>query len=328
MFFNIPQFKNTPAEIAKIEEDFRGLSREPKKMQLAWQELYDFFADKSALEDRKYFYSLFRWYTDLTWKMLTNLRGSTVVEVACARQIPTAFLLDVDVHYRLLDYLGLRTTDDAEVGGWYSDMRNAFLTSEAIVGTLAGKNVTVVEVVEMVKRMQRPQATSIEAAEIASKIQTIFFVKDDPLFDAYFFANPNETVERFIDLVNFFVGVEPEKAPYVVSAYINPDRYENFAAALETRADESAGIAPQFSPETLAAPATEPVREKISYAEIKKNVEANFTKDATGQFLDPGAVFNLLSNLAEEYRDEKINDLYYFNESDGQFHWNDELLAL
>jgi hypothetical protein len=68
------------------------------------------------------------------------------------------------------------------------------------------------------------------------------------------------------------------------------------------------------------------ISEKPSYAEIKQTIESSFSKDASGQFLDQAAVLDMLGTMAAEYNDQQILDLYYYNEADGQFYWNEELL--
>jgi hypothetical protein len=200
MFLNISQFNNTAVEIAKAEENLRALS-DPQELQLCWQELHDYFWNQSPAVDQKYFFSLFRWYTELTWKMLANLPHDIVVDVVCARQIPAAFLLDFDVHKILLDYLSLRTLDEADMMSLYSDMQTSFLASPAVLGVNSGKSITVAEAVEMIKLMQRPSATTIEVAETFGAIQTALFSKTNDLFETYFYAAPDTAVDRFVDLV-------------------------------------------------------------------------------------------------------------------------------
>lgn len=326
MIFNISEFKNTPTEIAKLQDVFLTLSTNPQVMQNAWEELNAYFLSNPVGVDRKYFLSLFRWYTDLTWSSLNNLPREIMVEMVCSRQIPMAILLDFDVLRLLVQYLGFRSTDDVAMKSMYSDMRITFLGSEAIVGTLSQKNFTQQEVIELVKIMQLPSATSIQVAETTAKIQSILFSETGELFNKYFFIEPEVAVDRYIDTINFFLGVKPERIWDIVDPALHPDKYEQLLQ------DRLGSIPTSQSSLESVYPSDENKSEiksnglKLSHAQIKTALEAEFPQDASGQFVDAEGVLNKLASYAEAYNDAMILDLYYYNEADGKFHWNDDLL--
>jgi hypothetical protein len=116
---------------------------------------------------------------------------------------------------------------------------------------------------EMIKLMQRPSATTIEVAETFGAIQTALFSKTNDLFETYFYAAPDTAVDRFVDLVNFFIGVKPDKIWYVVDAYMHPDRYQEEPAKKENK-------------ENLET-ASPSISEKPSYAEIKQTIESSYS---------------------------------------------------
>jgi hypothetical protein len=175
--------------------------------------------------------------------------------------------------------------------------------------------------------MQRPGATSIEAAETSGKIQEILFPKGDTLFDTYFYAEPQVTVERFIDLVNFFLGVSPDRIWYMVDSYINPEKYEALEQIREARVAGTYTTAPTATRGESSSidPATITTA-KLSYADIRSAVDSAIPADANDASQVASAIAAALENLAEEYKDPRIVDLYYFDESSGDFRWNEDLI--
>lgn len=63
-----------------------------------------------------------------------------------------------------------------------------------------------------------------------------------------------------------------------------------------------------------------------SYAEVKKQIEAEFEHNADGQFARPDLVINKLMELALKYQEDLYAELYYLDEQKGDFEWNEKLL--
>jgi hypothetical protein len=59
---------------------------------------------------------------------------------------------------------------------------------------------------------------------------------------------------------------------------------------------------------------------------VKSDVEDEVQKDDKGQFVNLEEVFGKLDRLAEENNDDRIRDLFYYNEKTGKFEWNEDLL--
>ena len=64
----------------------------------------------------------------------------------------------------------------------------------------------------------------------------------------------------------------------------------------------------------------------FSYVDIKSELEQQFSYDDTGELQPIEEVLAKLSQLAEENNDEKIEELYMFDEDAGKFIWDDDLL--
>ncbi len=258
-----PNAPLSPVELERKEEEFWHFDIPAKEE--VWSAMNTYFSQASPREDRNFWFSYWRWFTDVSWKFFLNRERQFVIEIAMGRQVPPAILLDFDIWIELIKYLAMRTVDDTDMQSLYSKMKSAFLESEAIMGMWQGKEVMVKEAVEEVRFINRPGNTSLEAAEFTSKIKNILYPKGDPQVEKYFFADPDVAVDRFIGLINFFLGIKPENIQYIVDAYIHPDRGATSEGA-------GAGVTATTSPAPQpAVPAVKPQLTPVPpVAETKK----------------------------------------------------------
>jgi hypothetical protein len=66
--------------------------------------------------------------------------------------------------------------------------------------------------------------------------------------------------------------------------------------------------------------------ERPSNSEIKKMVEQMFPVNKAKQDSDYDKIVTMLNTLSDRYQDQSIQDLYFFNEKEGSFQWNEKLL--
>ena len=59
-----------------------------------------------------------------------------------------------------------------------------------------------------------------------------------------------------------------------------------------------------------------------THAEIKSKILQFFPKDESGEIIDTEGVFEVLEKTANKYNDEKIKELYYYDEATGKFEWS------
>ncbi len=82
---------------------------------------------------------------------------------------------------------------------------------------------------------------------------------------------------------------------------------------------------PEIVPKIIAKPIVEEKTEAAvapSYSEIKAKILQFFPKDETGEIIDTEGVYEVLEKTADKYNDEKIKELYYYNEESGKFEWS------
>jgi len=68
---------------------------------------------------------------------------------------------------------------------------------------------------------------------------------------------------------------------------------------------------------------TNETNKKIDVLVVKKLIMSEFGYAEGGQFEDVGAVINRLQELAADFNDPEIADLYYFDEQSGEFKWRE-----
>lgn len=262
-------------------------------------ELFSFFQPLSYFKDWENRLGYFRWYTMLTWRRLNRYSPKFVIEEAVRRQIPMALICDIDVRNELLWFLIGRAWIEEEMKTVYADMKNSFLNSGAIVGITNGSNVLVKDLIVDIKKLSRTSITSLEKAEINTKIKQCFFSQKSREFEELITVKPETVVERFIELVEFFLEVEPEGIQKVVDKMLHP----NLGTGNET------------------------TEQNAIYSNIKRIVDKKFMKEVSGQYIDTQGVLVMLDGLSQSYNDNKIRELYVFNEKSGSFEWNNDLLT-
>lgn len=289
-----------------LEDAFQNsILNDVESSEILFDQMDAYFLTSDPIRDFEQMIPRFRWYTLLLWRRLTSFSPEIVINVGLARQVPTASKLDIVVLEEIIWYLALRASDE-DRPKMYAKMKKVFLESQAIMGMWQGKNYTVRDAVEEIKRTRRPDSSSLETAELSGKLKEIMFPKGEETAVKELFAqDQNTAVINFKDLIGFFLDAEPDTINDLAESYIHP-KIEPLPV-IENEEAESSG--------------------SISYPSIKSQIESKFPTGPDGQFLDLKAVFAELDRIRKETGDPRIMDLYYYNEADGRFEWNTELLG-
>lgn len=336
VFLNLLKPNNflSPVELKKMDEEFLNFDISTKEQ--VWSEMNEYFSQSPLREDRKFWYSYWRWFTDLSWKFFLNREPEFIAEMAVKRQVPMAILLDFDIWRELLKYFALQTVGEDDAQSLYSKIKFAFLESEAILGVWKDKEVTVAEIVKEFFSIRQRGSDALELAEFNSKLKEIFFPKDDPLFQEYIFVNPDEAIDRFTQLSLFFFLMEPKDIWYAVDVFMHPEIGGIAEEMAKPITPQPAPAVIGVSPLAVSQPKRlEPKKEKVPVAKIsvaeedkkltlqqvKSQIESQFKKDAEGNFEDIAGVYAKLEELAEKYNDPKIAEMLYFDEKSGKFEW-------
>ncbi|MEK7624906.1 MAG: hypothetical protein AAB467_00985 [Patescibacteria group bacterium] len=182
---------------------------------------------------------------------------------------------------------------------------------------------------------------SIRIAEFKAKLRKLFSLTDKSS-ENYFSITADEAVNRFVALITFLYDVKMEELWSVVEKYDDLNYSELYRKLLnQPEPTTSMPASVSIQPENTIAPPqafVNPPRakkesetrseklKKLSYAEMKEQIENQFKKDAQGQFMNISEVLKELERLAAKYEDDHIRDLYIFNEADRKFEWNETLI--
>lgn len=316
----------TKEELEKEEISLFSLSGEEKNA--AKKELHDFFVEHGTQKEFQFFTSYFRWSVLLTWRRLSDVSRDDMVQLVVPRQIIAALALDFDVWLELVWYLNLYTLDEAEMKMVYEKMRNSFFQSPAIISIVDGKEITQAEMIREIQSLDRKKNDALLMAEFYSKYSSSI-AKSIPEYDQYFPVAKEKLLRSFVDLTHFFMGVGPENIYVLVDTTLHREKYEAIAmrpkilVSRYLQSNDDVEVIPQENQEDITL--SEPIQ--TLYKSIQQELQTKFTIGADGQFENIEGVIGYLDELATAQNDEKIRDLYVFNENTGMFEWNQQLLA-
>ncbi len=339
-----------------VEQKIRDSHKSFSDIQESWASLDKFFHDAPPSQDWEFRWTYFRVYVDLTRKLFSSLDIETIVNTIFGRQVPMAILLDVDFVRELLSYLSVHAVLEQDMQNLYIRIKKAFAGSSSILGIWKNKEVTVAEIVKEFFSVKQ-RGDTMTFAEFSGKLKEIFSPKNDPIFQKYVLVNPDEAVRRFTELATFFFLMEPKDIWYAVDVFVNPKRGVTGNSVVANRPQPSViSVLKQESPKltppvpkiepkpaaTMIAPPQALVKpplpkkelevrvekiRKMSFAEMKAQIDNQFKKDPNGQFINISEVLRELERLAAKFGDDRIRDLYIFSENDSKFEWNEKLMS-
>jgi hypothetical protein len=309
----------TDSERRERDAFFASLSLEDRV--ILFEMLDTTFRIISPAEDWQYRMDYLRWYTLLAWQQLRNATPKTVNEIIFPRLLSIAVLFDYDPILELINYIDNNPFDEDTAPLFYSDLQANVLKSPAIIAFQKDQPITLKQLSDQIARLNR-RDDSLEWTEFFAYLKGLLFTKND--LGAYSTTDPEEGTSRFIDIIQFLLGVKPDKIFSVVKTTLHADEYEQILAANERA--EALSISPESVPSEITE-ALQPVSPRLTYAEIKNLIEEDLLKNPIS---DPIAlaedITERLHRLALYYHDETIEQLYYYNEQDSQFYWNADLL--
>lgn len=351
-------------EISRKNEEFREFS--PEEKESLWEALHGYFSSAPISADQKYWWSYFRWYTELSWKHLLDRDRNFIINIAFPRQIVMAILLDFNVWKEFIWYLNVHPFTDKEMSAFYSNVKSSFFASTSVIGTWENKSVTLSQIIKETT-IANQQKNSLRLAEVLSKLHELLFPENNPevkkYLERYVYIAPEDAVSTLVDLISFFVGVEAEKIWYVVEGTVHEEKFEliNQAQEAQTKREIASIRKPTLkipvptAPVSTSTPAVKSPTQDVSKQQskptqktntnsssknvsstsssrpsnkdIKRMIEEAFPALKQGKEINFEGVVSMLNTLANRYGDDRIRELYYYNEKSGSFEWNESLLV-
>lgn len=346
-------------ELENLNSEFLAWS--PEEVESRWKDWTGGFALTTPDEEYSARYGYFRLYTKMTWDDLASHDEEFFLDFVIGRQIPMALLLGFDAFNDIIWYFYTRAGDPVKMSDLYSRARDAFESSEAIVGQWKGTPYRLADAVKEMVLIKSRGRDTMEVAGLLDKIRQIMFSKGDALVEKYFTEDTGRAVQNLADLIDFFLDVEPGKIYQLVYFYIHPGYrereieeisglkdgsetvgtppaqreigVEEFLPTALEEAGQSSVLPPAPKPASVSSakpavsmpapmPTPRPTVVKPSYADIRAKIDSAFKKDGAGNYLDLDGVMDALQKAAEKYNDPRIAEMLYWDEATNKFKWN------
>lgn len=290
----------------------------------------DFIRDYSTRYDK------FWIFTDMIWSDLVRLKQPEFIDIAIRRQIVEAILLNFDVYEKICWYIHSKCFEPDDYRTLFIQARDAFLSSPAIVGYDENKKpFTLADAINKIKLISGRGSDSMELAQFMEKLAKILDLHN-PFAENLFGARADDFAQLLFDLCDLFINVSPEEAEREIELYLFPERADQLNEFFNSRDKDIISIEtikkieeeavtevpmPAITPNNNPKPMP-PTLTKPAPAEIRAKIDAAFEKDEKGNYKDLDGVFIVLGRAAQKYNDPKIAELYYFDETSGEFKWN------
>lgn len=313
------------------EKEFKKIENDGKTESL-YEEMRDFFSQIDPANISKFWFSYWRWFTIVSWDRLNILSENELLSVF-QWQLPMACLCGVDPIKKLLIYFDVNNYNANGAESLFRKIINRLSESSAPLGVKQDG----LSVGQVFKELQlaRHDSDSMKVADFRGKIKLALTIPDGYEHDKYFVRTADEVDTQLCDLMDVFQTVDPASAWYMAYNYLYmPDEAGvEGATVVDNVVEENTeldAIEKELEEDELNAVVSEnPVGHVPTpnpYLALKTSLEAEFPRDADGHFLNMAEVLARLEAIAKDSGDERVKELYYFDEQTGTFRWNEEML--
>lgn len=269
-----------------------------------------------------------QWYVDISWEVFGQLSADEVAEVV-VQTLPSAVGNFVNVTTVYFDAVAKRLVPEIEQ--IHARIRKGIAAANYPISfDESRERLTMQEVVTAIRKNLR--GNTMEFSGFLARLEHTLFGESELPLPSDLSQDIAERVRSFVDIVSFFLSekVDPVSA---MQNYVSKsmERQEISLDDPDIQAIIGANILREARRQTeiegrKTLPGVEQTKERVSpsVSEIQKIIDAQFEKDANGQYADIAGVLAMLSTLAERYTNDQIRDWYYFDEKSGEFRWIDE----
>ena len=296
----------TPQQKEQLEEEFAFILTDGERSEDLYMVLDEYFSDIEHNLDAAglYYETYWKWFVKLVWNRFLQLDVGRVLQYM-STQLPAAYIFGCEIEDTVLYFLYRRFSKDKDMESYFLKIKETLLMSEFPINPTKNTSMSMKTVLESYMRLQR-QDDSVKLAEFMSLVEL-------QLFPGNFVLKEGQTkqgiVKQFLSLLLFFV--EDKDIVSIVNEYVFTLRLED-PALIRIVEPEDDSIEERIEEPT---PPTLP--------QIKQQTEAKFPDTTRDNSTD---ILTYLDQLATEYNDDTIRDLYIFDEKTGSFMWNEELL--
>lgn len=283
-------------------------------------------SDKTSNELFQFRNSYTRWLAMCGWDLFYSLTPEEMLNIVSKYTI-IGLLGEENVWKKIITYLHNRFLDQESMEENYATLRESFLHSQEVL-YIEDSDVPYT-LSRFITESNLPNVIndSLSESEFLSRFQEKIRQR---IHDEGYETDAFQVTGRIRDLINFFTGIKPNRIWYIVDPYFYPQQYTEDAIASRSKnrisAEESLGEEENFlsSVSSNVKENTQLQEGFVSYRDISKKIKDSVQSLAVDE--KDEQIIMQLGELSEQYKDEKIRDLYYYDEQSGTFVWNDELL--
>lgn len=303
-------------------------------------------------------------FSVLAWRLINNLKTEELFDVIAS--VSFLGLLDgEDIWKKIVKYIDIKALGEEDTKRIYSNIKREILNSKEIIYVENEKYFTVSDLVNKINLFYQTD-DNLSLAELFSKLENkikirleeinikdneptkilslfkslieffsgvdenniynlLFSINNPRQFEVYLNKNL-ETKNNYLEKTEEKVIVA-EKKPEIVIQEKNIANLANSVPVKEIFENEVEFTMKKNDKKIEEKKVLKKVvNKKVDYNLIRMDIEMNFDMDDEANFIDLEAVLNKLEELKNKYNDNKILELYYFDEKENKFVWNDELL--
>ncbi|OIO19653.1 MAG: hypothetical protein COY69_01295 [Candidatus Magasanikbacteria bacterium CG_4_10_14_0_8_um_filter_32_14] len=323
-----PIKNSSEEELETLNEKFNEFFADPEKRDEMWSELKQSIQSLSYEDIFNYNRSYTYWFALLALKRINYLEIDDFVFVVSRILFFLALYNNVDVLDMLVEYLHLRALDDSDIQMKYQKIKEAiFNSNEIIYYTKEGNAYKVKDFVLDMKQIndKKDDLFMVNVLSNLSAHVSVFIQEED--LD----ADEKLVVVIVKSVMDFLIGVEKDTIWYMIDGIYYPTQYLEPEEQKKLMASDDIVVEPAeelINTEKLTVTSQPLHTEKIptNYQSLKSLLEQQFSYDESGELSPIEEVLDRLTQLAEENNDESIEELYMFDENQGKFVWNEDLL--
>ncbi len=287
-------------QVEKLQAEIDMFANE--QTDVFFNDLINVFATTDFDEDYVMKNTYLRWFTEISVKKFLSLPVNFLEEVFFVKQISVSFLLGYDVLDKLLFYTAsnyyLKSSE--EILRDFDSFKETVKKSGAIIGKIGEQKIAFSDIVAKFVQLQ-------DAGEFKKYLGVLFddIKKQEEYFDEYFTDSRELFVENISKFVEFLFSSEKKDIFKIADEYVRTGELKTFKKDISKREDINDNKIMQIP----------------AYSQIKSKIIQFFPKNEQGEIIDNEGVFEVLEKTATKYGDDKIKELYYYNESTGKFEW-------
>ena len=311
----------TQEQTAQLRElFFTTYSADSEVLFDAFKEMDEFFSTpQGGSYIETYRNTFWEWYVFASWKLLYQLPNDKVLQIV-QNQIPDAIRQGENVEFRLLTYMAIHVPDVEPLMTFYRTLKKNILESTAVLGKENNVAVSLSQIVVDLNKINQ-NFDALKYSEFKMRVGKI--LSQSQFEHEYLFTPPAKILSNLLNLLNFLSATDETTIFVAVDAHTKPVLYKKLERGDFAR--QAQDVNTESPVEKFGPPVTLPPEK---FLEVKEFLLSKFPQDESGQFQDFDGVMSLLDDTALAMGDERIRDLYMFNEDSGEFEWNQQLLAM